>query len=123
MQKLGLPLSPGKVVFVTNEDEGVGKVGDGPVEAQDDVDAPEEYVKDSQPEMLLSPAVHDFERPRFGLTAARPFGTKSRSSMAASRLSIVGAFPIFDSNPANGEEEFFNFSRPKVANQERARNN
>ena len=123
MQELGLPMSPGEGLFVTNEDEGVGKVGDGLVEAQNDVDEPEEYVrlsvglstkstlgghvKDSQPEMLLSSAVHDFERPRFGLTAARPFCTKSRSSMAASRLSIVGAFPIFDSNPAKGEEELF----------------
>ena len=40
MQELGLPMSPGEGLFVTNEDEGVGKVGDGPVEAQDDVDEP-----------------------------------------------------------------------------------
>jgi hypothetical protein len=77
----------------------VGKVGDNPVEAQDDVDELEEYIKlgvelsmkstsgghvnDSPPETLLSPAVHDFEQPRFGLITARLFGTKSRFSMAA----------------------------------------
>ena len=65
------------------------------------------HTKDSPTEALLSPAARECEQPRFGLIAARPFGTKSRSSIAASRFSVVDGFLIFDSDPAKGDEELF----------------
>ena len=123
MQEFSLPMSPGEGSFVTNTGDEVGTFGDSPVDVHKDAEEPDENVKlgvglstksvsgrhtkNSPTERLLSPAVHECERPRFGLIAAPPFGTKSRSSIAASRFSIVGGFPIFDSNPAKGDEEFF----------------
>ena len=99
MQEFSLPMSLGEGSFVTNEGDGVGTFGDSPVDAHEDAEEPDENVKlgvglstksvsgrhtkDSSTETLLSPAVHESERPRFGLITVRPFGTKSQSSIAA----------------------------------------
>ena len=98
-----LQLSPGEGSFVTNKGDGVGIFGDGPVDAHEDAEEPEEnvklgvglstksvsggYVKDCPPETLLSPEVQDCERPRFKLFATRLGGKKSRSQMVSKEIS------------------------------------
>ena len=42
MQEFSLPMSPGEGLFVTNKGVGVGTFGDGPVDAHDDAEEPDE---------------------------------------------------------------------------------
>ena len=45
MQELTLPMSPGEGLFATNEGDGVGTFGDGPVDAHKDAEEPDKNVK------------------------------------------------------------------------------